>query len=75
MCLETFTVLMLQEFMQVNAWFWIPGLLSWGNSVFVQDSKSLCLGNFKIKRQSTLRVKWQVGKAVLYNIHSSCASP
>lgn len=68
-CLRTFTVLTLQEFVQMNAWFLDPQAAQlfqgWGNSVFGQDSNSLCLGNFKIKRQSTLRVRWQVGKATL----------
>ena len=53
----------------MNAWFLHPQAAQlfqgWGNSAFVQDSNSSCLGNFKIKRQSTLRVRWQVGKAVL----------
>lgn len=67
--LENIYALTLQEFVQMNAWFLDPQAAQlfqgWGNSVFGQDSNSLCLGNFKIKRQSALRVRWQVGKAAL----------
>lgn len=66
--LKTSIVLMLQKFVEKipknSGMREIPSC-SAGEMMFVQDSSSLCLENFKVKWQSTSRVRWQVRRAVL----------